>query len=182
MGTVAGKDINFLTIHSEPVGLHSGDTSRAMLNTGSLFDDEYMRETIITDWVRFLTLYHPRSRFHVIGIPEGGTPWAVELWRILEIMHRGENTFNKSTDHIHPAERPSEIVLVDDVLTTGGSLIEVVEGLREDQFPTVALIVIDRRWQLDKPHRPDPVWAAKPGRHLPIASWTRMPLPMVRSS
>lgn len=181
METVAGEDINFLTVHSEPMRLHSGDASRFRVNAEGLFDNERIREVIIADWVRFLTLYHPRSRFHIIGIPEGGTPWAVELWRVLEIDKRGENTFNKSTDHIHPAEKPSKVILVDDVLTTGHSLIEVVEGLRKNQFPTVALIVIDRRWQLDKPHRPDPVWAVKAGKHLPIASWTRMPLPTERS-
>ena len=167
--------IDFLHIMEDPVTLHSKGLSQFLIVAGGLYKDERMRMAIIAHWKAYLNRTLRRNRLHIIGIERGGTLWAAALYKALDKDAPGEHTLNKSSDDIKQAEKPSQVVLVDDVLTTGGSLVELAERLHENiqAFPAVSLVVVNRAW-IGAPE----IWAPKVQKLLNVRSWARIPLPM----
>lgn len=114
--------MNWLEYHEKPVTLHSGGTSHWLVRGELMFEDERLRESVLSFWVEYLKHWQPRV--HVVGIPTGGTPWAEALKERVELD-----------------EIDGPVVLVDDVVTTGKSMKEAAP-----KFRTVIarLCVVDR--------------------------------------
>ncbi len=167
--------VDFLHIKPKPVPLHSGGLSQFIIDADGLFEDERMRGAIIAYWKAYLDKTRRSGRFHFIAIPRGGVPWAQALFQLMA-EDTDEHRLSLSTDEFTVKPNCSTI-LIDDVLTTGASLIEVASTLKRDAFPITALTVVDRRWERGSTPGGS-LWVTSRQLYLPTKTWTRMPLPM----
>ena len=121
----------WLEYHEQPVQLHSGGWSHWLVRSDLIFEDEDLREAVLTKWeniVRNKISMSSRDRRGLVfvGIPRGGLVWAEA------IAQRFQYYTDKVDDPVDPIR-----VVVDDVFTTGASL-------QLAQTRDCALIVVDR--------------------------------------
>lgn len=111
---------DWLEYHEEPVRLHSGGMSHWLVRGDLIFEDERLREAVLSYWLRILRMWEPP--FHILSIPTGGDCWADALRECIVPLVSDEAPF---------------MVVVDDVVTTGTSMKKTVAHQH--------LAVVDRR-------------------------------------
>lgn len=105
----------WLEYHDPPIQLHSGDWSNWLIRADIILDWwPHLRDMLLDRLIERYGLAG-RHRIAIYGVPQGGTLWAGELASRLGYWHVSEP---RLTDAY-------ELWVVDDVVTTGGSLQEI---------------------------------------------------------
>ncbi len=126
---------DWLTFHDEPVTLHSGNETHWLIDAKKMFDDLLLREQILNSWKSHILGDHGKKPLHVIGIPEGGMPWAKAFADKLGVSCSRLD---------QPLPRDCWYILVDDVATTGKSI--MTQGPWFYRFLVVARNPALRNW------------------------------------
>ena len=120
--------MNWLTHHTAPVRLHSGQRSHWLIDAQAIFENEHLRRLVLDCWFPFVQNW-PNP--YIVGIRRGGVPWARALAERIGAPWSDDTSVPKRSWHGFDS-----ILVVDDVLTTGASLREVQAD--------AAFVVVDR--------------------------------------
>jgi orotate phosphoribosyltransferase len=143
----------------KPITLKSGRISNWYANCRVLLDRVGVIDKL-TDFVLAFSDEKGISADYFYGVPEGATKLAVILnykkgkldhnENQVLIMGRGmpkEHGDPKDKYFIGPAEKGDKVIVVEDVTTTGGSLIESIKHLKESNIEVVAAVGLVNRME-----------------------------------
>lgn len=144
----------------KPITLKSGRISNWYANCRILLDGVGVIDKL-TDFVLAFSDEKGISADYFYGVPEGATKLAIILnykkgkldhnENQVLIMGRGmpkEHGDPKDKYFIGPAEKGDKVIVVEDVTTTGGSLIESIKHLKESNIEVVAAIGLVNRMEM----------------------------------
>jgi len=146
----------------KPITLKSGRTSHWYVNWRTVSSDVFLIDKLsdfLIDFVSDLRLSHDGF----FGVPEGATKLAVlsaYKWaRLQKNFKEGSHTLamgrGKPKEHGSPKDRyfvgepHGNVILVEDVTTTGGSLLETIDHIRAAGASIVAAVGLTNRMELD---------------------------------
>ena len=160
---VANEVIGFF---EKPVVLNSGRLSHWYVNWRTVMEDAYLADCLMKFVVNFVWERMPDTKT-IYGVPEGATKLAILAqaeWarrqtdygagRYSLAMGRG-----RAKEHGEPKDRfflgvpKGETVVLEDVTTTGGSLIKTVNSLALAQVKIIAAIGLTNREELNNDGR-----------------------------
>jgi orotate phosphoribosyltransferase len=147
----------------KPITLKSGRTSHWYVNWRTVSSDVFLIDQLsdfLIDFVSDLRLAHDGF----FGVPEGATKLAVlstYKWaRIQKNYKEGSHTLamgrGKPKEHGSPKDRyfvgepRGNVILIEDVTTTGGSLLETIDRIKAAGASIAAAIGLTNRMELDK--------------------------------
>jgi len=147
----------------EPITLKSGRKSHWYVNWRTVSSDVFLIDRLsdfLIDFVFDLKLSHDGF----FGVPEGATKLAVlstYKWARLQKNYKeGNYTLamgrGKPKEHGSPKDRyfigepRGEVIVVEDVTTSGGSLIETIDHIKETGATVAAAVGLTDRMELDR--------------------------------
>jgi orotate phosphoribosyltransferase len=143
---------NVIGFFEEPVTLKSGRISNWYANCRYLLDEVGVIDKV-TDFVLAFSDDKGISADYFYGVPEGATKLAVILNYKKGKLDNNENQVlvigrGKPKEHgapkdryfIGPVKERDKVIVIEDVTTTGGSLIDTIKHLQESSIEVVAAI------------------------------------------
>lgn len=152
-------DNNVIGFFEEPITLKSGRISHWYANCRNLLDRVGVMDEL-TDFVLTFAEEKGVSADYFYGVPEGATKLAVILNYKKGKIDNNENQAlvigrGKPKEHgdpkdkyfIGPAKEGDKVIVIEDVTTTGGSLIDTIKQLQEANIEVVAAIGLVNRME-----------------------------------
>lgn len=143
----------------EPITLKSGRISNWYVNCRVLLDRLGVIDRL-TDFVLAFANDKNLSADYFYGVPEGATKLAVVLnYKKGKLTHNQDQALiigrGKPKEHgspkdryfIGPAKAGDRAIVIEDVTTTGGSLLDTIKHLRESKIQSVAAIGLVNRME-----------------------------------
>jgi len=153
---IENKVIGFF---EEPITLKSGRISNWYVNCRNLLDRVGVMDRL-TDFVLAFADEKSISADYFYGVPEGATKLAVILnYKKGKLDNNGNQALvigrGKPKEHgdpkdkyfIGPAKEGDKVIVIEDVTTTGGSLIDTIKHLQESNIEVVAAIGLVNRME-----------------------------------
>ena len=150
---------NVIGFFEEPVTLKSGRISNWYVNCRYLLDEVGVIDKL-TDFVLAFSDDKGISADYFYGVPEGATKLAVILNYKKGKLDNNENQVlvigrGKPKEHgepkdryfIGPVKERDKVIVIEDVTTTGGSLIDTIKHLQESNIEVVAAIGLVNRME-----------------------------------
>ena len=150
---------NVIGFFEEPVTLKSGRISNWYVNCRYLLDEVGVIDKL-TDFVLAFSDDKGISADYFYGVPEGATKLAVILSYKIGKLDNNENQAlvigrGKPKEHgdpkdryfIGPVKERDKVIVIEDVTTTGGSLIDTIKHLQESNIEAVAAIGLVNRME-----------------------------------
>jgi orotate phosphoribosyltransferase len=150
---------NVIGFFEEPITLKSGRVSPWYANCRDLLSRVGLIDQL-TDFVLVFSAEKGISADYFYGVPEGATKLAVVLnykkgkrdnnVNQALVLGRGkpkEHGDPRDKYFIGPAEEGDKVIVIEDVTTTGGSLIETIKHLQESMIEVVAAIGLVNRME-----------------------------------
>ena len=150
---------NVIGFFEEPVTLKSGRISNWYVNCRYLLDEVGVIDKL-TDFVLAFSDDNGISADYFYGVPEGATKLAVILNYKKGKLDNNENQAlvigrGKPKEHgdpkdryfIGPVKEGDKVIVIEDVTTTGGSLIDTIKHLQESNIEVVAAIGLVNRME-----------------------------------
>lgn len=150
---------NVIGFFEEPIKLKSGRISNWYVNCRNLLDRVGVMDKL-TDFVLAFADERNISADYFYGVPEGATKLAVILNYKKGKLDNNENQAlvigrGKPKEHgdpkdkyfIGPAKEDDKVIVIEDVTTTGGSLIDTVKHLQESNIDIIAAIGLVNRME-----------------------------------
>lgn len=150
---------NVIGFFEEPITLKSGRISNWYANCRDLLDRVGVMDRL-TDFVLAFADEKSLSTDYFYGVPEGATKLAVILNYKKGKLDNNENQAlvigrGKPKEHgdpkdkyfIGPAKEGDKVIVIEDVTTTGGSLIDTVKHLQESNIDIIAAIGLVNRME-----------------------------------
>jgi len=155
------KTQNVIGFFNEPIKLNSGRLSYWYVNWRNITSDAYLIDKLtdyILSYVNYLGL-NPKCFY---GVPEGATKLGIITQFKWAKKQKDFNSGNyplamgrgKQKEHGIPKDRifigipNGDIIILEDVTTTGGSLIDTIKKLRELDISIIATIGLTNRNEL----------------------------------
>jgi orotate phosphoribosyltransferase len=150
---------NVIGFFEEPVTLKSGRISNWYANCRYLLDEVGVIDKL-TDFVLAFSDDKGISADYFYGVPEGATKLAIILNYKKGKLDNNENQVlvigrGKPKEHgdpkdryfIGPVKERDKVIVIEDVTTTGGSLIDTIKHLQESNIEVVAAIGLVNRME-----------------------------------
>ena len=155
------KTQNVFGIFDKPIKLASGRLSYWYVNWRKITSDAYLLD-ILTDYIISFIIYLGLNPKCFYGVPEGGTKLGIITQFKWAKMQKNFNPGNypismgrgKQKEHGDPRDRlfiglpEGEVVILEDVVTTGGSLIKTIQKLDELNINIIGAIGLTSRNEL----------------------------------
>ncbi|MFX0007711.1 MAG: hypothetical protein ACFFA7_10890 [Promethearchaeota archaeon] len=152
---------NVIGIFDKPIKLASGRLSYWYVNWRKITSDAYLLD-VLTDYIiSFISCLglNPKCFY---GVPEGGTKLGIITQYKWAKMQKNFNPGNypismgrgKQKEHGDPRDRlfiglpEGEVVILEDVVTTGDSLIKTIQKLDELNINIISVIILTSRNEL----------------------------------
>ncbi len=147
--------------HEQPVKFKSGRMCNCYVNWRTAAEDVYLIDQL-TDFVLSFVIGHQLPVDTFYGVPEGATKLGVLTqykWaKSQKTFSKGSHTLamgrGKEKDHGDPKDKSflampkGRVVVLEDVTTTGGSLIKTIDSLKALNVDIVAAIALTNRNEL----------------------------------
>ena len=154
-------DYNVIGIFEKPIKLKSGRYSYFYVNWRTIAEDVYLLDKL-TDYLISYTKYLKLDPDCFYGVPEGATKLAIITQFKWAKFHKnykpGVFTLSmgrgKPKDHGEPKDRlflgfpKGNVVVLEDVSTTGQSLINCIQELRNNNINILAIIALTNREEI----------------------------------
>jgi orotate phosphoribosyltransferase len=150
---------NVIGFFAEPITLKSGRISHWYVNCRNLLDRVGVMDRLV-DFVLAFADEKNISADYFYGVPEGATKLGVVLNYKKGKLNNNDNQAliigrGKPKEHgdpkdkyfIGPAQEGDKVIVVEDVTTTGGSLIDTIKHLRESNIEVIAAIGLVNRME-----------------------------------
>ncbi|MDX1798873.1 MAG: hypothetical protein R3255_09525, partial [Candidatus Lokiarchaeia archaeon] len=155
------KSQNVIGIFDKPIKLASGRLSYWYVNWRKITSDAYLLD-VLTDYIISFISYLGLNPKCFYGVPEGGTKLGIITQFKWAKMQKNFNPGNypismgrgKQKEHGDPRDRlfiglpEGEVVILEDVVTTGGSLIKTIQKLDELNINIISVIGLTSRNEL----------------------------------
>ena len=155
------KTQKVIGIFDKPIKLASGRLSYWYVNWRKITSDAYLLD-VLTDYIISFISYLGLNPKCFYGVPEGGTKLGIITQFKWAKMQKNFNPGNypismgrgKQKEHGDPRDRlfiglpEGEVVILEDVVTTGGSLIKTIEKLDELNINIISVIGLTSRNEL----------------------------------
>ena len=152
---------NIIGLFKEPIKLKSGRLSFWYINWRNIASDVFLLDQL-TDYIFLYINYLGLNPKCFYGVPEGATKigiitqykWAKNQENYSSGSHVLSMGRGKQKDHGDPKDRfflgvpNGETVIIEDVTTTGGSLVNAIKKLRELNVKIIAAIGLTNRNEL----------------------------------
>ena len=151
---------NIIGFFEQPIKLVSGRTSHWYVSWRQVFNDPYLLEKV-AEWVVFYIRENKIDIECLYGVPEGATKLAVvsslKLAQKSGNYHQGSHVIPmgraKPKEHGNPTDRffvgtpRGKTLVIEDTVTTGGSLMESIDKLREVGIQVTAVLILVNRME-----------------------------------
>ena len=150
---------NVIGFFAEPITLKSGRISHWYVNCRNLLDRVGVMDKLV-DFVLAFADEKGISADYFYGVPEGATKLGVILNYKKGKLDNNENQAliigrGKPKEHgdpkdkyfIGPAQEGDKVIVIEDVTTTGGSLIDTIRHLQESNIEVIAAIGLVNRME-----------------------------------
>lgn len=155
------KTQNVVGIFDKPIKLASGRLSYWYVNWRKITSDAYLLD-VLTDYIISFISYLGLNPKCFYGVPEGGTKLGIITQFKWAKLQKNFNPGNypismgrgKQKEHGDPRDRlfiglpEGEVVILEDVVTTGGSLIKTIRKLDELNINIISVIGLTSRNEL----------------------------------
>ncbi|MDP3639632.1 MAG: hypothetical protein Q8R53_00320 [Nanoarchaeota archaeon] len=154
-------DNNIVGFFKEPITLKSGRMSNWYVNWRDVAEDVFLLDQL-TDYVIAFTQDRGLEPDCFYGVPEGATKlgvltqykWAKESPHYAPHSHALPMGRGKPKDHGTPKDKyfvgepRGKTIILEDVTTTGGSLLTTIDSLTELEIPIIAAFGLTNRMEL----------------------------------
>lgn len=153
-------DNNIITFSEQPFTLKSGKTSQVYINWRTITNDAFLLNQLADFIIQFVRTKN-MSADCIYGVPEGATKTAViaslKLAQSSPNYKAGSHIIAmgraKPKEHGDPKDRffigapRGDVVVIEDVTTTGGSLIETLDMLKKNNIEVKAAMTLTDRME-----------------------------------
>ena len=154
-------DSGIIGFFEQPIKLKSGRMSNWYVNWRNVTEDVFLLDRL-TDYVTAFTRGLGLEPDCFYGVPEGATKlgvltqykWAKESPNYAPHSHALPMGRGKPKDHGAPKDKyfvgepRGKIIVLEDVTTTGGSLLTTIDSLTESEIPIIAAFGLTNRMEL----------------------------------
>ncbi|MFA6269081.1 MAG: phosphoribosyltransferase family protein [archaeon] len=151
---------NVYGFFKEPIILKSGRKSQFYANWRTIVEDTYLTDKL-ADFVIDFVKSNSLSVDTFYGVPEGATKLGIitqyKFAKASQSFGKGSHVLAmgraKPKDHGDPKDKffvgapTGKVLVIEDVTTTGGSLITTLDGLKESGITVVAVISLTNRME-----------------------------------
>jgi len=153
------KENNVYGFFKEPITLKSGRKSHFYANWRNVVEDSWLTDKL-SDFLISFTKFNNLKVDTFYGVPEGAT----KLGIITQFKYAKQSSWEKGShvlamgrakpkDHGEPKDKffvgmpRGKVIVIEDVTTTGGSLIKTLEELKEININVIAVISLTNRME-----------------------------------